>query len=146
MSTLEPWFEHGWLKRHRTSAAEIQAHLASVERDLADAGADISAAWRFVIAYDAALRLCSIALLASGYTAARDQKHYRTIAALPLILGSGVSELAGFLDRCRSKRHALMYDSADAISEAESAELIGAVRELQRHVRAWLKREHPELL
>ncbi|NIM51046.1 MAG: hypothetical protein GTN78_24675 [Gemmatimonadales bacterium] len=49
MSTLEPWFEHGWLKRHRTSAAEIQAHLASVERDLADAGADISAPRRALL-------------------------------------------------------------------------------------------------
>jgi hypothetical protein len=146
MSTLEGLFENGWLKRHETSPAEIRMQLQNTDSDLADAEKDISAAWRFAIACNAGLRLCSVALLASGYIAERDQKHHRTIAALPLILGSSVSELAGFLDRCRSKRHDVGYQSAAAISEDESGELIRAVRELRGHVRAWLEREHPELL
>ena len=146
MSTLEAWFENGWLKRHETSPTEIRMQLEHADSDLTDAEKDISAAWRFAIAYNAALRICSIALLASGYRAVRDQKHYRTIAALPLVLGTGVSELAGFLDRCRSKRHEVTYEFADAISEDESAELIGAVRELRQQVHAWLEKEHTELL
>ena len=146
MSKIDAWFDNGWLKRHATSPAEIRMQLESADRDLADAEKDLSAAWRFAIAYTAGLRLCSVALLASGYIAEREQKHYRTIAALPLIIGSSVADLAGFLDRCRSKRHDVTYESADAISEAESAELIRAVRELSRYVRDWLKSEHPELL
>lgn len=146
MSTLDAWFENGWLKRHATSPAEIRMQLESADRDLADAEKDISAAWRFAIAYNAALRFCSVALLASGYIAEREQKHYRTIAALPLIIGSSVSDLAGFLDRCRSKRHDVTYESAAAISEEESGELIGGVRELRGRVRAWLEKEHPGLL
>jgi hypothetical protein len=35
---------------------------------------------------------------------APDQKHYRTIAALPLLLGPEAVELSGFLDSCRTKR------------------------------------------
>lgn len=78
MSTLEAWFENGWLKRHRTSVDEIQTQLESADRDLTDAEKDISAAWRFTIAYNAGLRLCSIALLASGYLAVRElRRHVR---------------------------------------------------------------------
>jgi hypothetical protein len=146
MSTLEGWFENGWLKRHETSPAEIRMQLESADSDLANAEKDLSPAWQFAIAYNAGLRLCSVALLASGYVAERDQKHYRTIAALPQILGSGVTELAGFLDGCRTKRHDVTYESAAAISESESAELIVAVRELRQEVRAWLEREHSNLL
>jgi hypothetical protein len=69
MSTLEGWFENGWLKRHETSPAEIRMQLESADSDLANAEKDLSPAWQFAIAYNAGLRLCSVALLASGYVA-----------------------------------------------------------------------------
>jgi hypothetical protein len=80
-----------------------------------------------------------VALGAAGYRATRDQKHYRTIAALPLILGSGVQELAGFLDQCRTKRHDVTYEALSAVSDREAAELIKAVGELDKQVRAWVR-------
>ena len=121
-----------------------QLHAAGT--DLTDAGADISPAWRFAIAYNAALRLCSAVLAAAGYRAARDQKHYRTIAALPLILGDDLAELTAFLDTCRSKRHEVTYESASAISDSEADELVEAVKELEGTAVSWLRRVHPELL
>ena len=60
-----------------------------------DARKDLSNAWRFAIAYTAALRLCGVVLSAAGYRAAREQKQYRTIAVLPLIMGQ---ELTGAVD------------------------------------------------
>ena len=39
------------------------------------------------ISYNAALKLCTILLHASGYRPERALQHYRTIAALPLVLG-----------------------------------------------------------
>lgn len=144
--TLETWHEHGWLKPHRTSAQEIRGLLAAAQADLVEAEKDISADWRFAIAYSAALRLCSVVLFAAGYRAVREQKHYRTIAALPLVLGADVSELAEFLDHCRTKRHEVTYETVGVVSREEAEELIGAVRELERHVRDWLAREHAEFL
>ena len=120
--------------------------LDAVERDLHDAGQRLSSGWRFAIAYTSALRLSSVALFASGYRAERDHKHYRTIAALPLVLGPDVAELAQFLDTCRSKRHEVTYESATAVSEAEADELIGAVDELSKRIREWLKAAHPDLI
>jgi len=75
MSSLEIWLQQGWLKRHHSSAQEIGEQLAAADRDLEDAHKDLSDAWRFAIAYTAALRLCSVVLFANGYRAARDQKH-----------------------------------------------------------------------
>ena len=40
------------------------------------------------IAHNAALKLCAILLHAEGYKAKRNLQHYRTIQALPKILGS----------------------------------------------------------
>lgn len=87
--SLKQWAENGWLRPHRTSAQEVADLLAIVERDLADAQGEISADWRFGIAYNAALKLCTLLLYVSGYRPEKNLAHYRTLAALPLILGTG---------------------------------------------------------
>ncbi|MBI4513537.1 MAG: hypothetical protein HY702_05445 [Gemmatimonadetes bacterium] len=144
--SLEQWLQSGWLTRHQAFPREVAALLAAAADDLANAEKDISPAWRFAIAYNAALRLCSVALSAAGYRAAREQKHYRTIAALPLVLGPEARELAEFLDRCRTKRHEVTYDSVRAVSQGEADELMKAVRELQSRVGAWLRAKHKGLV
>lgn len=144
--SLPAWEANGWLRPHRITAEELSQQLRAAKADLVDASADISPAWRFAIAYNAALRLCSAVLAAAGYRAAREQKHYRTIAAMSLILGNGVSDLTRFLDTCRTKRHEVTYESASPISESEADELVEAVRELERTTVSWLRRVHPGLL
>ena len=135
---LEEWADHGWLIPHQADAQELADLVAAAAADLADARKDISPAWRFAIAYNAALRLCSAVLAKAGYRAARDQKHYRTIAALRVIIGHDVLELADFLDQCRTKRHDVTYESLSAVSGEEADELVAAVEDLDRRVRAWL--------
>lgn len=137
--SLETWLANGWLARHTASAQEIRDLLDAAARDMADAKQDISPPWRFAIAYNAALRLCTAALQAAGYRATREQKHYRTIAALPLLLGPDAREPAQFLDSCRTKRHEVTYESLSAVTESEVAELIETVGELDTKVRAWLE-------
>ena len=85
--SLKQWASNGWLKAHQSSPKEIQDLLAIVRRDLADAEGDISADWRFGIVYNAALKLCTILMFASGYRPEKNLQHYRTLQALPLILG-----------------------------------------------------------
>jgi hypothetical protein len=144
--SLDQWLANGWLTRHETSAEEVREGLATAASDLADAGKDISPGWRFAIAYNAALRLGTVVLAAAGYRAVREQKHYRTIAALPLLLGGEAEELAAFLDRCRTRRHDVTYESVSSVSADEVTELREAVQDLDARVRAWLRRRHPHLL
>jgi len=84
---LKQWEKNGWLKPHRTSRKEIKDLLNIVDRDRLDAERDVSPDWRFGIAYNAALKLCTILLYAEGYRPSRELQHYRTLAALPEILG-----------------------------------------------------------
>ena len=73
--TLKQWSENGWLRSHHTSFREIDDLLRIVERDLKDAVVPLSDDWRFGIAYNAALKLCTILLYAEGYKAEAEQKH-----------------------------------------------------------------------
>lgn len=144
--TLKPWADNGWLASHVTSTEEIANLLAIVDRDLADAGGGISPDWRFGIAYNAALKLCTILLYAEGYRATRTLQHYRTIQALPLILGQSHQADADYLDACRKKRNIVEYDYVGGVTEDEASELAAYVLELREKVLNWLKQSHPQLL
>lgn len=143
---MRDWAESGWLRPHTTGKDEIAGLLGIVERDLADARQGISADWRFGIAYNAALRLCTILLRAEGYRPERNLQHYRTIQALGLILGADRQPDVDYLEVCRKKRNVIEYDSAGTVSDADAAELAGFVVELRDRVLAWLREHHAGLL
>lgn len=145
--TLQNWAEYGWLKSHRSSRQEIADLLAIVERDLGDAKTgSISTDWQFGIAYNAALKLCTMLLYAEGFRAGQGLQHYRTIQALPMILGSERQMDADYLDACRVKRNAVEYDRIGTTSVSEVEELINFVDDLRSEVISWLKDNYPELL
>lgn len=144
--SLKQWADNGWLKAHRTSRKEIGSLLRIVERDLNDAQGDISSDWRFGIAYNAALKLCRILLSAENYRPSHELQHYRTLAALPEILGEAKKADAEYLDDCRKKRNIVEYDEVGGASESDADELVGFVKDLRDEVMNWLKKSHPELL
>ena len=143
--TLKQWADNGWLRPHQTSAREIRDLLKIVERDLKDAEGGISTDGQFGIAYNASLKLCTVLLYASGYRAERNLQHYRTLQALPLILGADKKDDALFLDRCRAKRNTVEYEYVGAVTETETKELLSFVRELKRDALDWLAGNHPDL-
>ena len=114
-----------------------------MERDLADArNTSVSADWQFGIAYNAALKLCTILLYASGYRSEKNLAHYRTLQALPLILGQERDDDADYLDACRAKRHTAEYDVAGTVSQSEADELREFAASLQTEVIEWLRSNH----
>lgn len=108
-----------------------------------DAAGDISSDWRFGIAYNATLKLCTILLYAEGYRPEKTLQHYRTIQALSLILGSQHEKDVKYLDTCRSKRNVLEYEYVGGITEDDVEELITFVKELREEVIQWLKINRP---
>lgn len=145
--SLRDWASNGWLRDHRSSAQEIAGLLSIINRDLADAGEPrISADWRLGIAYNAALKLCTILVRASGYRPEKTLEHYRTIQALPLILGEDRKSDAKYLDDCRRKRNTVEYDMAGAATDKDAEELLAFARQLRSDVLDWVKKNHPELL
>jgi uncharacterized protein (UPF0332 family) len=143
--SLEQWAKNGWLRPHKPSAREISDLLEIVDRDLKDAQGNISADWKFGIAYNAALKLCTILLHCSGYRPEQKLGHYRTLTALPLILGPVRKDDADYLDACRAKRNTVEYDSVGEATDEDAKELIAFVKQLRKDVLDWLKKNHPDL-
>jgi len=143
--TLKQWINNGWLRRHKTSSEEIENLFMIIDRDLKDAKGSISDDWRFGVAYNAALKLCTILLYAEGFKAERTLQHYRTIQALPLILGKERKTDAEYLDSCRAKRNIVEYDYVGGVTTNDADELIEFVKELKAEVLDWLNKNHPEL-
>jgi len=75
----------------------------------------------------------------------RNLQHYRTIHALPLILGQDRKKDSDYLDTCRSKRNIVEYDYVGGATEEDAIELIEFVIELKEDVLNWLKKHHPNL-
>lgn len=143
--SLKQWADNGWLRSHQSSPQEIADLFAIVVRDLSDAERDISADWRFGIAYNAALKLCTVLLHASGYRPEKTLHHYRSIAALPLILGKQWEDEADYLETCRRKRNIAEYEHAGVVSEQDADELVESCKRLREQVLDWLNYHHPEL-
>jgi hypothetical protein len=144
--SLKQWLDNGWLRRHQSSEKEISDLLAIVDRDLKDSKEGISDDWRFGIAYNAALKLCTALLYGEGYKAERSLQHYRTIQSIALILGQDRKKDAEYLDACRSKRNTVEYDYVGAATGQDADELIEFVVEMKKDVIKWLKEHHPELI
>ena len=144
--SLENWAANGWLRLHKTSAKEIANLLAIVDRDLTDASESISPDWRFGIAYNAALKLCTILLYASGYRPEKALAHYRTIQSLAIILGDERNEDVEYLETCRKKRNVVEYDYVGGATGDDVEELIGFCKDLREDVLAWLSKNYTYLL
>lgn len=141
--SLKQWADNRWLRPHQTSPEEIENLIKIVDRDLSDATKGVSSDWRFGIAYNAALKLCTILLYASGYRAEKSLQHYRTIQAMPLILGEEKKDDAEYLEACRKKRNIVEYEYVGGTTEDEADELIGFVKSLRDDVLRWLKVNYP---
>ena len=125
---------------------KLQICFGIVHRDLEDAWGSISTDWRFGIAYNAALKLCTILLYAEGYRPEKTLQHYRAIQSLPVVLGNRYEKNAKYLDACRSKRNIAEYDYVGGVTEDDVEELVAFVNELREEVLNWLRNKHPECL
>jgi hypothetical protein len=142
---LRDWQKNSWLVEHESSPEEIAALFAIVERDLASAKvAGLADDWRLSIGYNAALQGATAALAASGFRAAREQHHYRTIQSLALTIGWPAAKVERF-DRFRKKRNMIGYETAGVVSEQEAREMHELAVGLRDEVLAWLRKQHPKL-
>ncbi len=145
--TLQNWKNNRWLKPHTTSKQEITQLLEIVDRDLKDSKQHkLSADWRFGIAYNAALKLCTILMYLEGFKPEKALAHYRTLQALPLILGPKRDDDADYLNSCRAKRNIVEYDYVGGATDADANELISFVKELKNEVLDWIKLKYPQYL
>ncbi|MDI1336347.1 MAG: hypothetical protein PSU94_09220 [Lacunisphaera sp.] len=143
--SLDVWAKSGWLKAQTPTRDQLVKIFGVVDRDLEDSKRNLSPDGQFNIAYNAALQLCAIVLLAEGWKPDKLNAHHRTISALPLVMGKERQDDADYLDACRAKRNGLEYDAAGRVSAKEAKELRDFAVELREVVVAWLGGKHPKL-
>lgn len=139
--SLKQWLSDGKLQPHKTSKEETEGLLELVARDIKNAEVEnLSPDWRFAIAYNAGLNLCTIALHISGYRTvpSKGGHHYITIAALPETMGVEQKIRSKILNSCRSKRNDSTYDAISLITEEEVDELLGEVKQFRNDMLDWL--------
>lgn len=144
--SLKQWEDNGWLKSETASRDEIRNLLVIVDRDIRDSQETVSTDWKFGIAYNAALKLCTILLRSEGYRPAHGNHHYRTIMSIPEIVGSDWTENAEYLNACRIKRNTLEYDYAGCTTTEDVAELLEFLKGFRKTVIELLGSTHPELI
>ena len=145
--SLKDWLDNGWLKPHQTDRQEITNLLGIVERDLTDAMLEgLSVDWKFGIAYNAALKLCTIMLYTQGYRPENALAHYRTIMALKEIGDGSWEEYAIYLNACRMQRNIMEYDKSNVITADEATKIIDFSRRFHVEVKNYLQQKYPHLL
>ena len=145
--SLKDWLDNGWLKPHQTDRQEITNLLGIVERDLTDAMLEgLSVDWKFGIAYNAALKLCTIMLYTQGYRLENALAHYRTIMALKEIGDGSWEEYAIYLNACRMQRNIMEYDKSNVITADEATKIIDFSRRFHVEVKNYLQQKYPHLL
>ena len=115
--SLQTWLDAQWLRPHTTSPEEIRDLWLIAERDLRDAAVGgISHDWQYGIAYNAALKLCTI-LLYAGIPS-------RKIAGpLPYPKGASLERKEGrnVRPRCRVRSEQAPPSSPAALLRSETA-------------------------
>ena len=145
--SLREFEKNGWIRPHTTSRQEIQDLLSIVTRDLRDAEVnELSADWRFGIAYNGALKLCTVLLYTQGYRSGTGSHHMRTIATLPHIGDLRTQVDADYLNTCRRKRNIVEYDYAGGATDKDADELIAFTKEFQNDLINWLCSAYPEFM
>jgi hypothetical protein len=100
---------------------------------------NLTADWKFGIAYNAALKLGTVLLYAEGYRPENQLAHFRTIQALPLVFEPARKADTDYLEACRVKRNKVENDTIDQATPEQAAELVKFVVELREEVKAWLR-------
>ena len=145
--SLKDWADNGWLKPYKTDKQEIANLFTIVERDLSDANLQsLSLDWKFGIAYNAALKLCTIVLLAHGYRPDNALAHYRTIMSLKEISEQKWRLYSSYINECRMRRNTLEYDEAYIISQEDVQKLIDFTTQFQKEVKLYMESNYPDML
>lgn len=134
--------------QHESSPEEIARLFAVYRRHLRDAGVPgISVDGEYCLLFDGGIALAKVVVYAHGWrVSGSDHSRERLLQLCSAILGRAADSLMAVLEGGRRKRNRAVYDEVGTLSRREVASLREALADLQRLVRDWLAREHPDLL
>ena len=144
--TLKNLADIGRLKPHSASAKELARLIESAQASLEDAKRkEIHAISRFDLAYKSLMQSALAALIANGYRPSTSEPgHQQTmIQTLPKTIGVP-SDKVRLFDGFRRARNLADYEG-NPPEDSLVAECVEAAERLLADVRAWLKKNRPDL-
>ena len=145
--TLDNLLGIGRLKPHKASPAEVGRLLSAAEASLRDATrAGLSNGSRLDLAYKAIMQASLAALYANGFRPSTSEPGHQqtTIQTLPKTIGLAVNRMT-VLDSFRRARNLADYEGTE-VEETKARECAEWAGKLIADVRAWLKKNRPDLL
>lgn len=145
--TLENLAGIGRLLPHAPTREEIHKLLHGAARSLKDAGnTSVSNASRLTLACTAIMEAAQVALFANGYRPSKSEgsHHMTMLQSLVHTIGMEPARMR-VLDSIRHKRNVNDY-SGEEVEPSEVREAVAAAKSLLADVKAWLARNHPELV
>ena len=134
--------------QHEAAAEEIARLFAVYRRHVHDAGLPgMSVDGEYCQLFDGGLALGKVVVHAHGWrVAGSDHSRERLLQLCAAVLGRASHSIMALLEGGRRKRNRAVYDEVGTISRLEVDSLRRALGDLEVLARAWLVREHPDLL
>lgn len=118
---------------------EVRALLDAAARFRRDAALDeASPEGRYLMAYESALMLATVALRTGGIRVKSRDNHRDTFRLLSAVIGEEVAAYAEFFDDVRRRCNNVQYDGALVSGPRELAETLRRLDELRAIVDRWL--------
>ena len=125
---------------YKAPQEQIEKEMKLAQRDLKVAKKNLNEDydWAFAIAYNAVLQAGRALMLSKGYRPRGEHQHKTVLKFIELSLGKDFEQKARFLDTMRSKRHRVIYDEPELISESEAKFAIQIAQEFVKLVKGEL--------
>ena len=102
-----------------------------------------SYSWSLAIAYNAILQAGRALMFSQGFKPSGEYKHIAVVKFLHEIFGKELSDrMILIFDRLRKKRHKVIYEEPEVISEYEAENAISWAREFIERVEKILRKKH----
>ena len=114
------------IKQEKAHSGEMEDLFSLAERDLKTAEFIVTQDWdwAFAIAYNSVLQACRAYMLSEGFRSRSVEAHKTTFEFMRLALNKEYLDLINYFDRCRIKRHRVIYQSKSSITETELKQLL----------------------
>ncbi len=131
---LEELLNNGMLEKFESAPELVEQSLQSAEKDL-KAAKDVFGTnnfdWAYVIAYNAMLQAGRSFMFNSGYRPKGENKHVAVVNFASAEMPMKAIPLVNLFNKMRERRHKLVYEVRDTVSESEAD---GAIKKAEEFI------------
>jgi uncharacterized protein (UPF0332 family) len=138
---LSDLLKQGVVRKAEPDRVQARECLKGAERDLKAArellGKDSD--WAFSIAYNSMLQVVRALIFADGYRICGEDRHKTVVEYAQVKLGETFAEKVRLFNRMRVKRHLIIYEKVNVVSEYEAKFAVKTAEEFLKKIKGKIK-------